>query len=92
VLAVRAVPVAAGMGNQALMMAFRALHLHPRARVRTALPDGAERPNVLRGEPVTVLRQEIRLEGLDDLSEPDHLTAPQAMGNPSIRALMRSRA
>jgi hypothetical protein len=30
------------------------------------------------------LRQEIRFEGLDDLREPDHLSAPQAMENPSI--------
>jgi hypothetical protein len=91
-LTVRAVAVAAGMGHQTLMPALRALHLHARARLAAALTDGGQRPQVLGAEPVAVLRQEIRLEGLDDGSQPDHFTAPQAMENPSIRALMRSRA
>lgn len=92
VLTVRAVTVAAGMGNQAAVLALRALQLDLRAGVRAALPQGGQRPQVLGAESVTVLRQEIRFEGLDDLREADHLSAPQAMENPSIRALMRSRA
>ena len=91
-LTVRAVAVAAGMGHQMLMLALGALHLHARARLAAALADGGQRPQLLGAEPVAVLRQEIRLEGLDDCGEADHLTAPQAMENPSIRALMRSRA
>jgi hypothetical protein len=92
VLTVWAVTVAAGMRNQAAVLALRALQLDLRARVGAALAQGGQRPQVLGAEPVTVLRQEIRFEGLDDLREADHLSAPQAMENRSIRALMRSRA
>ena len=41
---------------------------------------------------VPVLRQEIRLEGVDHGRQPDHLTFPQSMLKLSIRPLMRSMA
>jgi len=51
VLTVRAVTVAAGMGNQAAVLALRALQLDLRAGVRAALPQGGQRPQVLGAEP-----------------------------------------
>jgi len=74
------------------MLALRALHLHVGAGLRAALFDGRQRAQVLRGEPLTVLRQEILFEGRDDLCEADHFSAPQVMQKPSIRASMRARA
>jgi hypothetical protein len=38
------------------------------------------------------LREEIRLEGVDDRSESDHLACPQTEEKPSIKPLMRSMA
>ena len=91
-LTVRAVAMAAGMGNQAVVRALRARQLALRAGVRAALPDRGQRLQVIGCQPLAVLRQEIRLEALDDWCEPDHFTVSQAMENPSIRALMGSSA
>jgi hypothetical protein len=41
---------------------------------------------------VAVLRAQIRLEGFDKGSEPNHLTLPQVMPKPFIKPLMRSKA
>ena len=92
VLTVRAVAMAAGMRHQLLMFALRAFDLHHGAGVRAALLQGGQCAVVRRGESVPVLRYEIRLEGFDDFSQADHLTCPQAMLKPSIRALIRSSA
>jgi hypothetical protein len=43
-------------------------------------------------ESVPVLRTKVGVEGIDNLSEPRHLTCPQSMAKPSIRPLMRSMA
>jgi hypothetical protein len=47
---------------------------------------------VRRGEPVAVLRQEIRLESCNDFGQADHLSCPHVMVKPSIKPLIRSRA
>ena len=91
-LAVRAVAMAAGMRHQFLMRASGAFDLHHRARLGAALFHRRKRSVVLRGESVPILRQEVGLEGVDELSQADHLTRPQVMLKPSIRALIRSMA
>ena len=65
-LAVRAMAMAAGMRHPLLMLTFQALNLHLGAGLRAALFYGRECPIVPRPEPVTVLRQKVRLEGFDD--------------------------
>ena len=84
--------MAAGVWHQFLLLASGAFDLHHGARLRAALFHRRQCSIVRRGESVPVLRQEIRLEGVDDFSQPDHLTFPQAMLKPSIRALIRSMA
>ena len=92
VLAVRAVAMAARMWHQRLMLAFAAFDLHLWAGLRAAVFHRREGLSVHGAELGSVLREELRLEGVDGRSEADHLTIPQAMVNPSIRALMRSMA
>jgi len=64
-LAVRAVAMAAGMRHQFLMRATRALNLHHRAGVRAAVFHRRECAQVIRREPVSILRQEVVLEAVD---------------------------
>ena len=92
VLAVRAVAMAAGVRHQPALLAAAALDLHHGAGLRAAAFQGCQCPIVLRPQLVPVVRQEIRLEGGDDTSQPDHLTDPHWMLKPSIRALIRSSA
>ena len=92
VLTVRAVAMAAGMRHQCLVLAFGAFDLHLRAGLRAAMFDRREGPSVFRPETISILCEEVRLEGVDDRSQADHLTCPQAMVKPSIRALIRSMA
>lgn len=92
VLAVRAVTMAAGVRHQRLVRTFAALELHLEAGLGAAPLHGRERPVVIRGKPVAVLRQKVRLERFDDRSQAGHLTCPQAMVKPSIKPLIRSSA
>ena len=92
VLTVRAVAMAAGMRHQRLMRTFGAFDLHLRAGLRAAVFHRREGLSVHGAEPGSVLDEELRLEGVDERSEADHLTDPQAMVKPSIRALIRSMA
>ena len=91
-LAVRAVAVAAGMWHQFLMLTCRAFDLHHGAGLRAAMFHGRECAVVIRRELIPVLRQEVRLEGVNDGSQADHLTCPQVMEKPSIRPLIRAMA
>ena len=91
-LAVWAVAMAAGVGHQFLMFASRAFDLHLGAGLCAALFDGRECAIVVRRESMPELRQEIRLEGIDDTRQPDHLTDPQVILKLSIRPLIRSMA
>ncbi len=91
-LAVRAVAMAARMGDQYLMLTRRAADLHLGAGVGTAVFHRRECPEVFRGQSIPVLRAEISLEGVDDGSEPDHLAGSQTERKPSIKPLMRSMA
>jgi hypothetical protein len=92
VLTVRAVAMTAGVRDQLPMRTFRALDLHLGAGLCAALFYGRECPSVLRPESVPILRQEVRLEGVDEGSQADHLTCLQTMVKPSIRPLIRSMA
>jgi len=74
------------------MIAFRALDLHLEAGLGTAVLHRRQCPRVLEGDAVSVLRQEVGLEGGDDRSQRDHMTFPQLTAKPSIKPLMRSRA
>ena len=92
VLTVRAVAMAAGMGHQRLMIALGAGDLHLRTGLGAAVLHRRQRPRVLGSQALPVLREERRLESVDEPSQANHLIAPQAMVNPSIRALIRSMA
>ena len=91
-LTVRAMAVAAGMRHQLLLRASRALDLHHGAGLGAAVFHRRQGSIVVGRESIPVLRQEVSLEGVDDGSQPDHVTFPQAMPKPSMRPLMRSRA
>jgi hypothetical protein len=92
VLAMRAVAVATGMRPQCLMFAFGAFDLHLQARLRAAMRHRRQGAQVVKGQFVPVLRQEVCLEGVDHGSQPAHLTFPQSMEKRSIRPLIRSMA
>ena len=91
-LAVRAVAMAAGVWHQRAMITCRALRQHPGAGLRAAVLYRRQRPRVLSGKPVPIVSEKVGPEGVDDCSEADHLTLPQATVKPSIRLLMRSMA
>ncbi len=90
--AVRAGAMAAGMRHPLLMFTCRALNLHLDAALRAAISHRRQRLTVSRRQTVPVLRQKIRLEGLNDRSQADHLIRPQVREKPSIRPLIRSSA
>ena len=92
VLTMRAVAMAAGVRDQGLMWAFAAFDQHHGAGLRAAVLHRHEGSIVVRGESIPVLGQEVGLEAVDDGSQADHVTFPQAMPKPSIRPLIRSRA
>ena len=91
-LTVRAVTVAAGVRHQFVMIALRALHVHLGTGLRAAVLYRRKCMRVLSAEAVRVVREKVCLEGVDDRSEPNHLSFPQVMTKPSIKPLMRSMA
>ena len=92
VLTLWAVAMAAGMRHEFLMRAFAAFDSHLQARLRTAAFHCRQCASVVRRKSAPVLRQKVSLEGVNDASQPDHLTFPQSMEKLSIRPLIRSMA
>jgi hypothetical protein len=74
------------------VLALGALELHLEAGLGATVFHRRQCPVVLGGEFVAVVGEQVCFEGVDEASEPDHLTFPQAMEKPSISALMRSMA
>lgn len=66
-----------GGRNKRLMVATGTRDQHLGARLCAAALDGRERPQVLKRELVTIVGQEVGLEGFDDASQADHLTFPR---------------
>ena len=92
VLTVRAMPMPAGVRDPFLVGAARALHLHLDAGLGTAALDGGEGAQLVGGETIPVLAQEVALEGIDDAGQANHLTVPPVRQKPSIKVLIRSMA
>ena len=88
VLAVGTEAMTAGVRDQDLAVAFRALGQHPGTLGRAAVLHRRERFAVRRQQRIAVAFQELGLEGVDDRREPDHLTCPQSMRKPLIKALI----
>jgi hypothetical protein len=77
-LTMRAQAVAAGMRNQFLVIAIRALNLHHRTAGTAAVPNRLECMKLIKAQPMAKSRQEISLELGDDRSEADHRFKPLA--------------
>ena len=75
-LAMRTVPMTAGMGYPVTMIAVGALHLHVRSGAGTAVFDGVEGAQLRRQDLVSVLPPKVGLEGFDDGRQSDHWSFP----------------
>jgi hypothetical protein len=80
------------MRQQLLVISSGAVDLHNGDGLGAAMLHCRQGVIVVGRESVPVLGQEAGLEAVDDGSQADHLTFPQSMSKPSIRALMRSMA
>ncbi len=78
VLAMRAKAMAAGMRNEFLLIAARALDLHHRAGRAAAIAQGREGLKLREAQTVAKLRQEVRFELGDDRTEADLRGVPLA--------------
>src|SRR3990170_7105072 len=91
-LKVRALAMTTGVRHEDLFVTRNALRLHFRTHRRAAVFHRAQGMLMAWQRARCILRQKRRLKGVDDGSEPDHLTSPHAMENRAIKALIRWEA